>query len=581
MATITSFNFDANTSSVTLNFDVAVSAIDTTKLYAVPSNSSTSTQYTLYGTVSGLGTTTITIALSAAAKYAIQSTWQFPPTSGNVWDDSTRCYLYVNDSTATTPTFSGTPFRTQVTTYTLNTTAPFFVAVNAALINTNATANTVSYNLACAFTSAMSSTVGFTGITIQDASSSPTVTYTLTGGTVFVANNIVYIKFNNTDWTAIKNLSGIFTSTANTFVKTTALAFQDVQGNPAFPSTIQATTVSTNAPTSGFQINVANEYIYGGTSGQFLTANGSEGVLSWSNSSTNRITSAGLTLNSTLIFNGSTSGSITINCPSTAGTQSYTLPTAVPTVNGQVLSATTSGVMSWITPSGGGSNTLYLDTNGTPTNLALAQANASIGATSITLTGDVVSAVKDGTIIGIPTDSTIYRASGATLSSGNTVLTITPALVVALTAGGQVTYQPITQNSFTDIVAGSNVTLTKLGNQVTISASGGGGSTGVSSLNGLTGALFLTAATNNVTITPSGTTVSIAVAGVTYYQGTAPTGSVATLPTSIVNSLIPAGTPLRNGDIFYDLSTRANNVNPVYLYINGNWGQVMMAFGGA
>lgn len=50
---------------------------------------------------------------------------------------------------------------------------------------------------------------------------------------------------------------------------------------------------------------------------------------------------------SSTVHRGSSSGTITIAAPATAGTQSYTLPTAVPAANGYVLSSTTAGVMSW------------------------------------------------------------------------------------------------------------------------------------------------------------------------------------------------------------------------------------------
>jgi len=64
-------------------------------------------------------------------------------------------------------------------------------------------------------------------------------------------------------------------------------------------------------------------------------------------------TSQIVTLSKSLALLGSTSGSVTIAAPATAGTQSYTLPTAQPTANGQALTATTAGVMSWATAGGG------------------------------------------------------------------------------------------------------------------------------------------------------------------------------------------------------------------------------------
>jgi len=62
---------------------------------------------------------------------------------------------------------------------------------------------------------------------------------------------------------------------------------------------------------------------------------------------------------SSTVHKGATSGTVTIAAPAVAGTQSYTLPTAVPAANGYALTATTGGVMSWsaITASAGGSTT--------------------------------------------------------------------------------------------------------------------------------------------------------------------------------------------------------------------------------
>jgi len=48
-----------------------------------------------------------------------------------------------------------------------------------------------------------------------------------------------------------------------------------------------------------------------------------------------------------LILSGDTSGTVTIAAPTIAGTQNYTLPTALPTASGQALIATTGGIMSW------------------------------------------------------------------------------------------------------------------------------------------------------------------------------------------------------------------------------------------
>jgi len=66
-----------------------------------------------------------------------------------------------------------------------------------------------------------------------------------------------------------------------------------------------------------------------------------------------------VSLTSSLALLGSTSGSVSLTAPAVAGTQSYTLPTAVPASNGYALTSTTAGVMSWAAAGGspGGSTT--------------------------------------------------------------------------------------------------------------------------------------------------------------------------------------------------------------------------------
>jgi hypothetical protein len=48
-----------------------------------------------------------------------------------------------------------------------------------------------------------------------------------------------------------------------------------------------------------------------------------------------------------IVISGDTSGTVALNAPAVAGTQSYTLPTAVPAANGYSLVSTTAGTMSW------------------------------------------------------------------------------------------------------------------------------------------------------------------------------------------------------------------------------------------
>jgi hypothetical protein len=72
------------------------------------------------------------------------------------------------------------------------------------------------------------------------------------------------------------------------------------------------------------------------------------------------LTFDGTTLSSAAVsYKGSTSGTVTLTAPAVAGTQSYTLPTAVPAANGYALTSTTGGTMSWasVAAAPGGSTT--------------------------------------------------------------------------------------------------------------------------------------------------------------------------------------------------------------------------------
>jgi hypothetical protein len=63
------------------------------------------------------------------------------------------------------------------------------------------------------------------------------------------------------------------------------------------------------------------------------------------------------TFDTSTVHKGATSGTVTLTANAISGTQSYTLPPAQPTVNGQALTATTAGVMSWASVSGGSAAT--------------------------------------------------------------------------------------------------------------------------------------------------------------------------------------------------------------------------------
>lgn len=87
-------------------------------------------------------------------------------------------------------------------------------------------------------------------------------------------------------------------------------------------------------------------------------------------------------------MSGATSGTVTLTPPAVAGTQGYTLPSALPTANGQALTATTAGVMSWAAAAGAGKvlQVVYSSpSNGTSSSQTLAEfATLAITPTSAT-----------------------------------------------------------------------------------------------------------------------------------------------------------------------------------------------------
>lgn len=134
--------------------------------------------------------------------------------------------------------------------------------------------------------------------------------------------------------------------------------------------------------------------------GTTLTAAGFSGPLN----GTVGATTANTGTFSSTVHKGATSGTITLTAPAVAGTQSYTLPTAVPASNGYVLSSTTAGVMSWAAAGSG-------SPGGSTTQLQYNNAGAFGGISGVT---------TDGTRI---TASTTIGVGGATPSTSGSGIT--------------------------------------------------------------------------------------------------------------------------------------------------------------
>jgi len=121
-----------------------------------------------------------------------------------------------------------------------------------------------------------------------------------------------------------------------------------------------------------------------------------------------------VTLSKSLALLGSTSGSVSIAAPATAGTQSYTLPTALPGTSGYALTSTTGGVMSWAAASG--------NPGGSTTQVQYNNAGAFAGSANMTFDGTTLTAAGfSGPLNGTVGATTANTGAFTTLSASSTV----------------------------------------------------------------------------------------------------------------------------------------------------------------
>jgi len=121
-----------------------------------------------------------------------------------------------------------------------------------------------------------------------------------------------------------------------------------------------------------------------------------------------------------IVLSGDTSGTVTLAAPAVAGTQSYTLPSAVPAANGYALTSTTAGVMSWaaITASPAGSTTQIQYNN----------AGAFAGSASLVFNAtNFLKASNSGSFSAFPNSHEFYSNNNA----GNYAVTVVAAAATA------------------------------------------------------------------------------------------------------------------------------------------------------
>jgi hypothetical protein len=211
-----------------------------------------------------------------------------------------------------------------------------------------------------------------------------------------------------------------------------------------------------------------------------------------------RITNA--TLLGGMIMNGSTSGTIAIAPPAVAGTQSYTLPTALPAANGYVLSSTTAGVMSWTNSPTFGNISIGVATANT---IASTNSNGNLvlepnGTGDVYLTADTTVVGDANALATITTNGTgdlvLSTNSGTNSGSIGIINGVNGAIVLTPNGTGDV-YLSADTTVVGDINAAATVTTNGTGDLILNTNSGTS-----------SGAITITQGSNgNVTVVPNGT----------------------------------------------------------------------------
>jgi len=135
----------------------------------------------------------------------------------------------------------------------------------------------------------------------------------------------------------------------------------------------------------------------------------------------NVVATGDLTVKDTVTIQGATSGSVALAAPAVAGSQAYTLPTALPGVSGYVLASDTGGVMSWVANP---------DTNTTYT----IDASSTTGGANFNLVGS--DATTDTIKFANGTNVTVVATDANTLTISSTDTNTTYTVDATSTTGG-------------------------------------------------------------------------------------------------------------------------------------------------
>ena len=251
MSQLNGFTYNDNTGVATLYFSTAITAIDTTQIYALANITDTNYNYPLYGTVAGLGTSAITITLTNTAYNNIRARQL---TNGpQLYNQVANTWIYMPAAAYITPNLiTPVPLQIAVGNLTLNTTAPALTSFSYQQPNPTNSVDALSWNIRLTFSQPIALPTTNNNLILQSTAGGATPVTVLDGNqTIWASGLQVYIKFSSAVWNTVRTTAGLATGLATTYIRDTGI-FKDRNGLTTSAAALQATNYTSNAVPSGY-----------------------------------------------------------------------------------------------------------------------------------------------------------------------------------------------------------------------------------------------------------------------------------------------------------------------------------------